>query len=280
MEGGKKKMRSIKIIFLVIVLIVLCVIPTMALGTGSISVISNPPGAQIWIDDNLQGGGDDFIPFVTPYTFDGVSEGTHRVKVHLAGYKLEDQQWVDVTAGQTTTAEFQLAPSNGPSMKIVSSTTNTQTFPRDLITFLVYLSPLDIGSTAGATRVMWNLGVYWDTRYLKLVYYDDNCGPTPVNEDWTTYYCEDAAWRPIDDEWVKLGNPLLLAFEVLESTPYRTKTIVNFLGSFGEWGGNDQRDLEKSVTVSIPEYPSPYIPAIAIIGFLGAVLLIKRTREN
>jgi len=30
----------------------------------------------------------------------------------------------------------------------------------------------------------------------------------------------------------------------------------------------------------IPEFPSPILPAAMVIGFLGAVLFIRRTREN
>ena len=33
-------------------------------------------------------------------------------------------------------------------------------------------------------------------------------------------------------------------------------------------------------TCGAPEFPSPFLPAIVIIGFLGAVLLIQRTREH
>ena len=33
-------------------------------------------------------------------------------------------------------------------------------------------------------------------------------------------------------------------------------------------------------TARVPEFPSPFLPAVTIIGFLGAVLLIQRTREH
>ena len=31
---------------------------------------------------------------------------------------------------------------------------------------------------------------------------------------------------------------------------------------------------------TVPEFPSAFLPAAMIIGFLGAVLFIQRTREN
>jgi hypothetical protein len=31
---------------------------------------------------------------------------------------------------------------------------------------------------------------------------------------------------------------------------------------------------------NIPEFPSPALPVTMIIGFLGAVVFIRRTREN
>jgi len=43
--------------------------------------------------------------------------------------------------------------------------------------------------------------------------------------------------------------------------------------------GNGVGDACESIP-SIPEFPSAFLPATMIIGFLGAVLLIQRTREN
>jgi len=62
-------------------------------GKGSIHIVSNPAGAEIWVDGNDLGG-------VTPATVNNVEPGTHAVKLTLSGY----QDWngnVDVVAGQT-----------------------------------------------------------------------------------------------------------------------------------------------------------------------------------
>ena len=75
--------------------------------TGSINVISDPPGAQIWIDGNLQS-------YFTPYTFDGILTGIHAVKVHLDEYIDAENTNVVVAAGKTTLADFQLTALNKP----------------------------------------------------------------------------------------------------------------------------------------------------------------------
>ena len=60
---------------------------------GNIHIVSNPAGAEIWLDGNDLGA-------VTPATVQDVPAGAHAVKLTLANY----QDWTDnvqVTAGQT-----------------------------------------------------------------------------------------------------------------------------------------------------------------------------------
>jgi len=93
--------------------------------------------------------------------------------------------------------------------------------------------------------------------------------------------CDDAGY---------VSRPIRLWFHVLESTPLRTTTIVNFIGGLFNWnpptpenpGGSiaGGTQVEIPYSVYVPEFPSPYLPAIAIIGFLGVVYYIKRTKEH
>ena len=90
--------------------------------TGSISISSNPSGAQIWIDGDLQSSG-------TPHTFDGIMAGTHRVKVHFGGYLDAENTNVVVTPSQISPVEFQLVAINAPiktNVKIVPKTINLE----------------------------------------------------------------------------------------------------------------------------------------------------------
>ncbi len=69
------------------------VLATLTLITGSISVSSNPVGANIFVDGKTQG--------ITPATLGGILPGAHTIKLTLSGY----YDWlgtVTVTAGITT----------------------------------------------------------------------------------------------------------------------------------------------------------------------------------
>jgi hypothetical protein len=74
-------------------------------GKGSIHIVSNPAGAEIWVDGNDLGG-------VTPATVNNVEAGSHAVKLTLNGY----QDWngnVDVVAGQTAEVNATLVQGGG-----------------------------------------------------------------------------------------------------------------------------------------------------------------------
>ena len=70
-------------------------------STGSISVTSSPSGAEVYIDNAYKG--------ITPLTVDGISSGTHAVRVALAGYG-DWSTTVQVGAGSTASASASLSP--------------------------------------------------------------------------------------------------------------------------------------------------------------------------
>jgi hypothetical protein len=59
-------------------------------GTGSLSVLSTPPGANVYLDGEKVG--------TTPVTVPGVAPGTHRLLLTLTGYN-DISQPVEITAG-------------------------------------------------------------------------------------------------------------------------------------------------------------------------------------
>lgn len=67
-------------------------------GYGNISVVSEPQGARIFLDDRDTGR-------TTPAVLESVRTGTHEVRVELEGYEPQAQT-VRVTRGQTVTVSF------------------------------------------------------------------------------------------------------------------------------------------------------------------------------
>jgi hypothetical protein len=69
--------------------------------TGSISVISSPSGARIYLDGTDTG-------YTTPKTLSSISAGTHTVRCSKSGYP-DQSQSVTVTAGQTSEIVMELS---------------------------------------------------------------------------------------------------------------------------------------------------------------------------
>ena len=84
------------------------------LTPGSISVTSDPAGADIYIDGIGTG-------LVTPFTLSDVTPGSHVVKVSLAGY-MDAEQEVIVIAGSSKIAQFTLVPISQTGSIAVTST--------------------------------------------------------------------------------------------------------------------------------------------------------------
>jgi len=258
-----------KIVLLTFIAVVLlCAIPAMALDTGCISIISNPSGAQIWIDGNLQDA------VVTPHTFEGIDIGTHSVEVHLDNYIDAKNSNVVVDSGETTPVEFQLKPMPAADMKMYASTINAgESGPFD---YEIYLSP--IIESAEYKPFLWNLVVTWDPVYVVFDYFTGKCASKEIGT--SSFSCEDVS---------TYHSFILGFFRGLQKPTYYDdgrlpkydSTIINFVFTLLDSHHQEIAVIDKSMTLQyVPEYPSPYIPAISIIGFLGAVLIIRRTREK
>jgi hypothetical protein len=79
--------------------------PTQSPGTGSVSVSSNPSGAQVFMDNIYEG--------ITPLTIPSVQAGTHTFLIKQAGYA--DWQVAEpVQSGQTTQIDATLSPVSTP----------------------------------------------------------------------------------------------------------------------------------------------------------------------
>jgi hypothetical protein len=75
--------------------------PTPVPGTGTLTVASNPAGAQVYLDNVYLG--------ITPITLPSVTGGTHQLLIRLSGYN-DWQATVQVAAGQTTPVDATMVP--------------------------------------------------------------------------------------------------------------------------------------------------------------------------
>jgi len=249
-----------KIEFLIfIALALLCVNPIMAADTGSINVISNPSEAQIWIDGNLQDA------VVTPHTFDGLNIGTHSVEVHLDSYIDAKNSNVVIKSGETTPVDFQLKPMPAAHMGIAASTKNTID-PSGGFQYGINFWPET--KSVGYKPFLWNLLVTWDPIYIIFNKLWSSCASTEIGP--SSFSCEDIGTGYIS---------YLTGY--FSDLPLHKSTYIHFVGTLLDSHQQEIAVIDESRTIEhVPEYPSPYIPAIAIIGFLGAVLLIQRTRKQ
>lgn len=269
-------MKKIIGILTVLLLSCLLVMPANAEDTGGIYVTSEPSGAKVWIDHVLQ-------DHITPYRFDGIPVGGHDVQVYADGYMgsyyPRGFDTVVVYAGQITSKHYVLEKYAEPDITVTEShrehnmeLTNKQLLPGDIVGISVDLSPPALPGMQTPWR--W-LEASWDNTILSFWYHTLICANDDGEDGYgeyegNSYNCEE----PL---------PGTFLFKVLISTPLRTFTSVIFKGGFTDWSwgeGTGDRVVEESVDIYVPEYPSPYIPAIVVGGFLGIVLLIKRTREN
>jgi hypothetical protein len=96
-------MKRIQVLALVLCMALAIVTPALALPKGNLAVTSTPTGASIHLDGKDTGQ-------ATPYTFMGLSIGTHVVSVTLPGYVTPTTKTVMVNARRTTTVGFTLSP--------------------------------------------------------------------------------------------------------------------------------------------------------------------------
>ena len=67
---------------------------------------------------------------------------------------------------------------------------------------------------------------------------------------------------------------------IIKSTSGVGCSIITSNGEIVYVGSSSESEVIVSKSESVPEFPSAFLPAIMIIGFLGAVLLIERTRDH
>lgn len=75
-----------------------------ASGTGTLSVITAPPGAEVYVDDVLRGA--------SPVTVPGLSAGSHTLRLERDGYQAMVVP-IDITGGKTTDYSTSLIPLSG-----------------------------------------------------------------------------------------------------------------------------------------------------------------------
>jgi PKD repeat protein len=75
-----------------------------ASGTGTLSVITAPPGAEVYVDDVLRGA--------SPVTVPGLSAGSHTLRLVRDGYQAMIVP-VDIPGGKTTDYSTSLIPASG-----------------------------------------------------------------------------------------------------------------------------------------------------------------------
>jgi hypothetical protein len=73
--------------------------------TGSISITSTPPGAEVYLDGSLKG--------ITNITLENVTVGSHEIKVTKEGFGSE-REYKYVKAGRTEELHFELEPRTRP----------------------------------------------------------------------------------------------------------------------------------------------------------------------
>jgi PKD repeat protein len=79
-------------------------------GTGTLSVITTPPGAHVYVDEVLRGA--------SPANIPGLSAGSHTIRLVLAGYQTMTVP-VDINDGRTTGYSTALVPESGSSTGIL-----------------------------------------------------------------------------------------------------------------------------------------------------------------
>jgi hypothetical protein len=103
---------------------------------GSMFITSNPPEADVYVDGNYQGS--------SPVTVGAMSEGSHQVELHLAGYEvLTATEYV--SAGQGTVVNLAMVPYSS------SSAEGSIDITSNLPGALVYLDGIYKGATQAGT---------------------------------------------------------------------------------------------------------------------------------
>lgn len=142
---------------------------------GSIEVISDPPGAQIYLDGNFQG----VTHTGTPFDIIGISPGTHIIRLELADYQPFSRS-VTVTEGGITPVVAVLIKNTPPPVPDTTGQLYISSSPAGADVFLdnAYkgFSPLSLSDIPAGSHVV----------LLKLPGYTDWTGTTTVIAGQTT----------------------------------------------------------------------------------------------
>jgi sugar lactone lactonase YvrE/PKD repeat protein len=133
----------------------------IAPSSGSISIQSNPSGAEIYLDGTDTG-------FITPKIITSVSIGSHVIKCSLIGYT-DNSQTTTVSAGQTASVNIDLsAPSSTGSISIQSNPTGAKIYLDDADTGFVTPNTI-LNVPAGSHNIRCSLGGYTDNSQTTMV---------------------------------------------------------------------------------------------------------------
>jgi len=127
-------------------------------------------------------------------------------------------------------------------------------------------------SYLGSIGSAWDVRFSWDSQYMEIVDYSQTCWPPEIDSILCAHQFHEGTRS--------------ITLRVKDSTPINTQLTVNLISHYLAVGMTCyDKTFELSQTTSvcsgttIPEFPSTILPATMIIGFVGAVLLIQRTRK-
>jgi len=139
-------------------------LPLGPVGTGSISIISGPPGANITVD-NVQTGQ------ITPYSFSNLSIGSHSIKLELSGYKTYN---TTVTVIESNTIEI----------NVVLIPSGSITFSSYPVGARIYLDGIDTGLVTPVNLTEVEIGEH--TYRISLPNFNDITGNVTIFQNQTT----------------------------------------------------------------------------------------------
>jgi len=243
--------------------------------TGNIAVTSKPAGFPIYLD-NVN------TNHRTPYVLQNILPGLHTVTVKGKGL-LDQNLQVVVYGDQVTNADFIMMPTL--SVKLV--TTPEPVAPGGTFSMNVILNHNGHGYFVDHSDTI----ITFDPKYVTIdslpimdTPWEDG-GPCGLSSD--TINCGGLVWwfpEVVNNELFFKNS---ITGKIKDNTPIGTNVKMNVC----MWVDYDIYDVNSLycddshyITVvkksEVPEFPSILLSGILIIGFLGVVLFIQRTRER
>jgi len=131
----------------------------------------------------------------------------------------------------------------------------------------------DLSSPWVCPHLFWDsLSVSWNPKQLEYV--------SSLSSPWLRVYPDIPVSGVAYDSPLDTSGHDQLTLKVIDYSIQRFTTITTHLDALlrpGPLGSGFQRDASFTI---VPEFPSSFLPVTMIIGFLGAVLIIQRTREH